>query len=364
MNMTTVQDYINAIEAFAPFSLAESWDNAGLLIGSGGDVVTRALVALDATMPVLDEALRLGADLIVTHHPVIFSPLKNIATNSVVYRLIREGIAVVSAHTNLDIAEGGVNSVLAARLALEQVEGLEKIDGSPFCKVAVTVPVPDSDKVYHAMVEAGAGTQGDYSHCGFFVRGEGRFKPGDKANPHIGNAGVLEHVDEVKLEMLVSPSDLDSVLAAMKTAHPYEEVAFDVFHNYGLEQNAYLGRVGKLSREMSPEDFAACVKERLGLSGLKYVSGGRPVERVAVCGGSGADFLHKAAAMGCQALVTGESKHHLLLDAARLGVTLIDAGHYGTERVALGPLRDQLAERLPAVPITVAATDGDNINYI
>lgn len=362
--MPSLEDVYNAVNTLAPFELAMDWDNAGLLIGGKDDPVTRALVALDVTDTVLDEAVRTKAQLLVTHHPVIFHPIKRIETGSLPYRLIQSGIGVISAHTNLDIAEGGVNDRLAQALGLGCVEGLEETGESPFYKVSVNIPGTYADKVYHEMADAGAGMLGDYSRCGFLVRGEGRFQPGAGAHPHTGSPGHLEFVDEVRLDMLVAPDKLSQVVAAMKAAHPYEEPAYDVLENRAVRRRAWLGRIGVLEQPMCPEAFAAYVKERLRVGGVKYVSGGAPVRRVAVCGGNGAGLLRLAKDRGCQALVTGESKHDILLAAAGMGMTMIDAGHYATEAVVLRHFRDRLAELLPQVEFTVAETDGDGVNYV
>lgn len=352
--MVAVRDFFDAIEAVAPFSLAESWDNAGLLVGSMDDEVRGALVALDATDEVIGEAGRLGANLIVTHHPVIFSPLKRIESDSLAHRLIAAGVKVISAHTNLDIAAGGVNDALAARLGLENARPLEIVSRKSWYKVAVTVPEESREAVYAAMAEAGAGRLGNYSHCGFFVPGEGRFLPLEGASPAIGAVGRPESVAETRLEMLASPRELAAVLAAMKAAHPYEEVAYDVYENRAVEETQSAGRVGELPEALPPERLAGLVKERLGARGVRYVDGGQAVVTVAVCGGSGADFLRRAKELGAQALVTGEAKHSQLLEARRLGMTLIDAGHFDTEAVVLVPLAEHLRKRILGVRIAVS----------
>jgi len=362
--MPTVQDFYETIDHFAPFALAESWDNVGILLGSGETPVRGALIALDVTGEVIDEAVRMGANLIISHHPVIFKALGRIPADSLVWRLTGERIHVVSAHTNLDIAEGGVNDVLARRLGLAELRGLSATASEPFCKVAVMAPPQDADAIYDAMAKKGAGCLGSYSHCGFMAGVEGRFKPLEGARPHIGAVGALERVEEVRLEMLVSPDCLEEVLAAMRATHPYEEPAYDVYHNHACTRTAYLGRIGRLSAPVSPEELARLVKERLGVGGVKYVAGSGPVDTVAVCGGSGADLIHTAKAMGAQALVTGESKHNLLLDARRMGMTLIDAEHFSTEAVVLESLCERIKERIGGVPVLLSASEKSEIRYL
>lgn len=366
MTHYTIQDYYNAIDRFAPFSLAMEGDNPGLLIGSGEQPVKRALVALDATIPVIEEAARRQADLIVTHHPVIYQKLGKVPADSPVYQAIRQGIGVISAHTNLDIAQGGVNDLLAQRLELEELELLEETGSRPWRKVIVFVPREAAEEVYTAMTQAGAGWQGNYRGAAFLGEGEGRFLPVEGANPSIGAVGRLEKVSELRLEMLVGPDRLGGVLAAMKAAHPYEEPAFDVLETHSDRQRQGLGRVGTLSqgRVLSPEELARFVKDRLGVGGLKYVSGGHPITRVAVCGGSGTRLASLAKALGAQALVAGDSRHSELLDAARMGITLIDAGHYATEAVAMPALQEQLLAALPRADIQLADACQDPALYL
>lgn len=362
--MAALQDFYRALDEIAPFSLAEKWDNVGVMVGAADDEIRSVLVALDATPTVVEEAARKGANLIVTHHPLIFNKLAAVPADSPVYRLIRAGIGVISAHTNLDIASGGVNDVLAARLQLGEIRPLSATAETPFYKVGVTVPPENADAVYEAMAQAGAGTLGNYTQCAYRVSGTGRFRPVQGANPHIGAVGALETLAEDRIEMLVAPGKLAAVLAALKSAHPYEEPAFDIYHNYACTETASMGRIGDLDTPLAPKVFAAYVKERLGLAALRYVPGGQPVKTVAVCGGSGPELLGTAQKRGAQAFITGEVKHHLWLDAGRIGMTMLEGGHHATEAVILQPLCDKLRERFPGTDIAVAESDGDGVKYM
>ena len=359
MKTYTAQDYLNAIDAFAPFSLVEKWDNTGLLIGSPGQEVSRVLVALDATLAVIEEAQKEGAQLLITHHPIIFNPLKNIPEDSPVYRAIASGVAVLCAHTNLDNAECGISTVLAEMLGLGDAEMLETTKTLPYRKVVVYVPCESAEAVYDAMSQAGAGRQGSYAGAAFFSDGQGRFLPLQGANPAVGSVGSLEKVREQRLEMLVAPSELQQVLRAMRAAHPYEQPAFDVFETHSGKERVGYGRVGNLRHPLSPEAFAAYVLEKLNLTGLKYVPGKQDISRVAVCGGSGADLLETAQKMGAQALVSSDAKHNYLLQAQDMGMTLIDAGHYSTEAVILPVLAEKLRSALPGADIRIARACAD-----
>lgn len=364
MKTYLVQDYYNAIEGIAPFSLAESWDNPGLLIGSGHQRVERALVALDATLPVIREAEKAGANLIVTHHPVIYEKLGRIPSESPVYHAIQRGVAVISAHTNLDVAKGGVNDALAARLGLQEVSLLEKSRSSPWKKMIVYVPSTHAEKVYHAMTQAGAGKQGNYAGAAFLSPGEGRFIPLEGANPFLGEVGDLEMAEELRLEMLVAPHCLDAAVRAMKAAHPYEEPAFDILDTHSFFTQEGLPRVGNLKQSLAPDEFAAYVKERLQVGGIKYTPGQQNIQRVALCGGSGGGFIARAAAAGAQALVTGDVKHSQLLEASSMGLTLVDGGHYATEAVVLPVLLERLRQALPGADIQIAGACADPAQYI
>ena len=359
MKKYTAGDYYNAVDAFAPFSLAESWDNVGLLIGSPETPVQGALIALDATIPVLEEAGKMGARLVITHHPIIFSGIKSIPAHSPVYRAIKDGTPVLCAHTNLDIATGGVNDQLARRLGLDAAEILETTKATPYRKVIVYAPHERAEAVYEAMTNAGAGSQGAYAGAAFFSGGEGRFLPLAGANPAIGGVGRLEKVPETRIEMLVSPGDLEAVIGAMRAAHPYEEPAFDILETHFDRQRQGFGRVGNLKEPLSPEKFAAHVRERLGLRGVKCVLGREEISRVAACGGAGAHLLEQAKKMGAQALVSGDAKHSQFLQAQELGITLIDAGHYSTEAVVLQTLLEQLTAALPGAEIALAKSCAD-----
>lgn len=359
-----VGDFYDAIDTFAPFASAESWDNVGILVGNRQQPVNRVLLALDLTGAVLEEAKRLKADLVITHHPILFQPVKQIDSHNLLGKTLAAGVAVISAHTNLDLAQGGVNDALAERLQLQGIRPFVQEQHTPYRKIVVYVPVTHALEVYEAMSEAGAGAQGNYAQCAFFSRGEGHFLPLEGAVPAIGMVGEPETVEEVRVEMLCTPPVLENVLQAMRNAHPYEEPSFDVLDNHALHYSLSLGRIGGLDMPMSASMLAKYVKERLGAEGVRYTSCSKPIQVVAVCGGSGGDLLAQAKAKGAQALVTGEVKHHQLLEAASLDLALIDAGHFSTENVVMEPLRLALSKRLPGAIISLSSSCTDGIKYI
>ena len=359
----TVGDVYRLIDQFAPFSLAEDWDNPGLLVGSPDLTVTKALLAMDVTPAVIEEAAKTGAELIVTHHPVIFSPIKRVEAGSIVYNLIRNGISVISAHTNLDIAEGGVNDCLAECLGLCNIKGLEESSEESFYKIMTFVPKEQAEQVYQALCYAGAGALGNYDGCAYFTEGTGCFQPKDGANPFIGEIGRTERVDEIRLEMILPEGKKDAVITALKEAHPYETPAFDLFKDDAIQKRQYMGRIGELSKPMQPEEFAEMVKEKLGIGGIRYTPVDHPIKRVAVLGGAGADYIFQAKNMGADAFVTADTKHHLLLEANRIGIMLLDAGHFSTETVVMEPLCKRLQAALPHIAFAVAKSNIDPVCY-
>jgi dinuclear metal center YbgI/SA1388 family protein len=356
----SIQSITDALEAWAPPGSAQSYDNIGLQVGDAQRPVERALLALDLTPQVLAEAESMDATLIVTHHPLLFKPLSSLTADSftshLALRLAEAGIALYSIHTNLDAAPGGVSFALAEHLGLSDVDFLDGFADTLY-KLATFVPRDDVEAVRSALAEAGAGRIGDYEACAFATDGTGFFRPGDATNPHIGEAGgSLESVDEVKLEVEVARWDLGAVLGALQAAHPYEEVAYDVYPVKQKNSRAGLGAIGRLDNAIPLRDFLQRVGTRLEADSLRYV--GDPdsrVERIAVCGGAGSDFIGTARGAGVDAYVTADVKYHEFFGAldqdGTPGMALIDPGHYETEALTEALLRDWLADRFPAVDV-------------
>jgi dinuclear metal center YbgI/SA1388 family protein len=355
--VTTIGAIYSFLDGFAPFARQMSWDNSGLLVGSPEDEVGRVVLALDATGPVVEEAAQKGAQLILSHHPVIFHPLKKVERGTPVYEAIRLGVGILCAHTNLDLAEGGVNDALAEMLSLQKLQPFENSQEN-YVKIVVFTPEAEAGKVAKAMGDAGAGALGAYSHCSFSGSGVGAFLPLEGASPCIGQVGRLEQVKETRVEMILPRGKISAVAAAMKAAHPYEVPAYDLFENQAVQETVSLGRIGELETAVSPREFAQFVKERLQ-GGVRLVEGNRPVKRVAVCGGSGGDLVELAARLGADALVTGDVKHDQLLTAQSLGLTLVDGGHHATEAPVLTKLQEKLQEAFPGVEFLLAQAGKD-----
>jgi len=344
------QDVINAIEKIAPKFLAMDWDNVGLQVGYPERRINSLLVTLDITAEVVKEAVHAGVDMIIAHHPLIFRPLNGIRLDTPVGALLaeilRKDIQVYVAHTNFDGAKFGTSYYLARALGLVDIDVLE-LSGQKLYKIVVFVPEGYEDRVREAMGAAGAGWIGKYSHCTFQTPGTGTFKPLPGSSPFIGSTGVLEKVSEYRLETIVSEGLKGKVLKAMFEAHPYEEVAFDVYQLENKDATTGLGKIGSLEADMTLAQFAAKVKEDLG---LQYVNvAGSPeavVRRVAVCGGSGAGLIHRAKEKGADVLLTGDVKYHEALEARELGLNVIDAGHNASEKVLIPALARYLEEEL------------------
>ncbi|MGG1658721.1 Nif3-like dinuclear metal center hexameric protein [Brevibacillus sp. NRS-1366] len=326
------QTIIQYVERLAPKSLAMEGDKIGLHVGTLQKKVKKVMVALDVLESVVDEAVAEGVDLIVAHHAVIYRPLKHIrtdlATGRVYEKLIKHDIAVYTAHTNLDVAVGGMNDWLAEAIGLTHVDVLDILHRDAWKKLVVFVPVTHRDAVFAAISEAGAGHVGNYSHCSFQVEGTGTFLPGEATNPHIGIQGRLEKAEEVRLEMVVPASRQSAVIKALLAAHPYEEVAYDIIP---LEQSGDafgIGRIGNLPKPMTLREMAEMVKERFSLKGLRVVGDlDATVKKVAVVGGDGSSFVSKAIFKGADVFLTGDIGYHTAHDAGADGLSIIDAGH-------------------------------------
>lgn len=340
---------IEVMEELAPSHLAESWDNIGLLVGSKDQPVSKILVTLDVTPTVFKYAVSHNVDMIITHHPVIFKGVTKLETDTapgeLLAGLIRAGIAVYAAHTNLDTAPGGVNDVLAAKLGLTETRPLNQHSQKQLIKLVVYVPQAYVEPVRAAITTAGAGHIGNYSHCTFQTAGTGTFLPLAGTKPFLGTPGKLEYADEYRLETIVPAELLSQVLDMMFKAHPYEEVAYDLFPLLNAGAVYGLGRVGRLAATQSLQQVAAQVKSSLGLQHINVAgSSDHQVAVVAVCGGSGADLIEQAACAHADVYITGDIKYHEAQKAEALGLALIDAGHFGTEQPVVNELTKKLQD--------------------
>ncbi|KMY54779.1 hypothetical protein AC623_13245 [Bacillus sp. FJAT-27231] len=332
MKKVNGHEVIQLFEQFSPRKYAMEGDKIGLQVGRLNKPVARVLIALDVLEEVVDEAIEKDVQLIIAHHPLIFRPLKSIVTSDpsgrLLEKLIKHDIAVYAAHTNLDVAKGGVNDLLAEALELTETKVLVPTFQDALKKLAVFVPADHAEEMRQTLGEAGAGFIGEYSHCSFSTDGTGRFMPGDQTNPYIGQAGQLEKVEEVKIETIYPKSLEKTVLSAMLKAHPYEEVAYDIYPLDNEGEAMGLGRIGKLEKSMTLGEFAEHVKEKLEVKGVRVVGDlTGHVRKVAVLGGDGNKYFQSAKFQGADVYVTGDFYYHTAHDALAIGLKVVDPGH-------------------------------------
>lgn len=359
---------IAACGSIAPEALREEWDNVGLQVGDPDASVSRVLISLDVTPEVVAEAAGFGAQCVVAHHPLLFRPLRSLREDRPEGRLpaqlIRAGIALYVMHTNLDVARPGTSDALAALLDVMDLEPLVPASGrsgGSRLKLVTFAPAADAERIRAALGDAGAGVIGRYSHCSFSSPGTGSFRPLPGAHPTIGAVGTQEQVQEERIEVVVPAGSLPHVVDALLAAHPYEEVAYDLYPLAQPPDGTGLGRVGRLPASCSLAELAGRVRERLPATSVAVVGdAGRQVQRVALCGGSGGDLVDAAAGASADVLITGDVKHHQALHALDAGLAVIDAGHYGTERPVLDLLATLLCPLLPTdVEVRISAVNTD-----
>jgi dinuclear metal center YbgI/SA1388 family protein len=343
-----LHDLVGLVNSHYPQHLAEDWDNVGLQVGDLTQEITRVMVALDPALTTVNTAIEHDCQALITHHPLIFTPLKKISpsdtTGKILYTAIRNNLGIISAHTNLDHASDGLNDWLATTLQLRTYQPLLRPKAGALLKLVVYVPANAADAVADAMFKAGAGSIGKYDRCSFRSAGVGTFRAQSGCNPHSGTIGSDAQVDEIRLETIVARAQIKRVLERMKKQHPYEEVAFDVIPIENSAQDVGLGRIGRLDNPLKLEQFASQCKQQLNCTSMRAISaaGDALVSKVAVCGGSGASLIHEAARQGADVLVTGDVKYHEALSAQELGLAVIDAGHFATEHIMANYLANKL----------------------
>lgn len=352
------RDVIKEIEALAPPTLSEKWDNSGLQVGDPSGKVERVLVALTPLAEVFDEAEENVANFVLFHHPLIFGGLDSVDEGAypgdLIARAVRASITVYAAHTSYDAAPDGVSVALADALGLRPPRAVVSPAGE-IKKLVVFTPQGHVEAVAEALAGSGAGEIGDYTRCAFRAPGTGTFLPGSGSDPHLGDPGKLEYADEIRLETVVPAHLLPGAIAAMKTAHPYEEVAHDIYPVEGHPEGCGYGRCGLLHEPLSATGLRDFTTEKLGFEARLVAdpSRGARIEKVAVLGGSGGSFLREVAASGADAYITADLDYHDALLAESLGLVAIDAGHAATELPSLAPLARRLSRGL-GLPVEVS----------
>lgn len=366
MIMIRISDVAGYLHRWAPVSLAESYDNVGLLVGNPSSSVSKILVSLDCTETVVEEAIRQGCNLIVSHHPIIFGGLKQLTGQNNISRTvemaIKNDIGLIAVHTNLDNINTGVNRKIADVLGLENGRVLKPAKGR---LMAITWFTPKEHhlEVLKRVNEAGAGQIGNYSDCSFSSTGIGRFRPNEVARPTIGIAGNLEELEEIKSEVVCPDFLLSGVLQALFASHPYEEVAYFVHRIENENREIGSGWFGTLPEEMPWNIFSHHLKEKFGLSGFRHTKVLKEkVRNVALCGGSGHFLLSEAIRSGADIFITADIKYHQFFDADGK-ITLIDLGHFESEQFTSDLIIEKLSNQFPNIAVLLSQVRTNPVFY-
>ena len=364
MQFKEIQNYL---EQYAPPYYQESYDNSGLLVGNASVEVSGTLICLDMTEEVVDEAIRLGYNVIIAHHPIIFKGLKRLTGKNYVERTVikavKNDILLYAMHTNLDNVSMGINRILGEKLGLENLHILSP--KTELLKKLITyVPLRHLDEVRAAIFEVGAGTIGNYDQCSFTVEGVGTFRAGDKTQAFVGEKGKLHQEKEVRLETIFPAYLQQNILAALLKSHPYEEVAYDIYSLDNELSSVGAGMIGKLPEAMFVEDFLMSVKEKLQVGVIKYTDIGRQkIQRIAWCGGSGSFLINLAKAKGAELFLTGDITYHQFFDHENKMI-IADIGHYESEQFGKELIFNLLIEKFPNFAARICVHNTNPVKYL
>lgn len=362
-----VKDVIDYLESLAPLRSQEAFDNSGLIVGNPDAPISKALICLDSTEDVVDEAIKEGCNLIIAHHPIVFKGLKSVTGKNyverVVIKCIQNNIALYAIHTNLDNSRYGVNDEIGRRLGLVNLRILVP-KSEVLHKISVNVPTENRASVAQAMFEAGAGFIGNYKECSFYTEGIGTFTPTTVAKPYIGEQNKQESIQENRLEMLVSVYQLTPVINAMKANHPYEEVAYDIIALKNANSFEGAGMIGELKQEMKSIDFLKFIKQQFNCGTIRYTDLVKStIKTVAFCGGSGSFLLKDAIAQKADIYITGDFKYHEFFDAEDK-LIIADIGHFESEQFTINLLNDILIKKFSNFAPRLTTINTNPIKYL
>jgi len=362
-----VSEITRHLEEIAPVQLQESYDNSGLLVGNPAQEVKAILVAIDMTEDVIQEALDKNCNLIITHHPLIFRSLKRITGQSSVERMvelaIKNDIAIYALHTNLDNVNSGVNKILCDKIGLEKLKILDP-KGGLLCKLVTFAPAEHSEKVRTALFEAGAGEIGDYDSCSFNLEGTGSFRGSDQSNPFVGEKGKLNYEKEVRIEVICKKFLENKIINALMKAHPYEEVAYDIYPLDNTLPSVGAGMIGELHTEMKELEFLKHVKKVTGTGCIRHSElTGRKIRKVAVCGGAGSFLISKAIRAKADVFISGDIKYHDLFMAEKQ-LVIADIGHYEGEQFVKELIYSELIKKFPNFAVLISEANTNSVNYL
>ena len=360
-------DLCSYLDSVVPLSLQESYDNSGLQIGTPERDISSALISLDITPEVLDEAISSKCDIVITHHPLIFSGIKKISGGSlldrIMMRAIKNDIAVYSSHTNLDVISNGVSRKMAEKLALSNVEVLSPLRNR-LLKLVTFIPHSHLDKVREAVFNAGAGVVGNYDCCGFSIHGTGSFRGSENTNPFVGEKGKIHHEEEIRFETVLYSHLKEKVIRALLEAHPYDEVAYDIYTIENDNIEIGLGCKGNFEEAMEEDLFLKLVSDVFEAKGVRYSKPtGKKITKVALCGGAGSSLISEAIISGADAFVTGDIKYHSFFEIDDR-ILLVDIGHFESEKFSSEILLNLIIKKFPTFAVRISKTNTNPINYL
>ena len=361
-----IKEITNYLESIAPLYFQEDYDNSGLLVGNENTIVDGALITLDCTEEVVEEAIALGCNLIIAHHPIIFSGLKKLTSNNYVERIIikaiKNDIAIYAIHTNLDNVANGVSAKIAEKLGVENCKILSP-KKDLLRQLAVYCPSSDAEKVRNELFKAGAGDIGNYDECSFTSVGEGTFRANEGCNPHLGEIGERHQEKEEKIEVIFPKHKEQAIISAMKNVHPYEEVAYQIYILDNLYENVGSGVVGKLSKVVDSAKFLELLKRTMKTDCVRYSKLVKSkIERVAICGGSGSFLLSNAIKAKADIFITADFKYHEFFDAED-DIIIADIGHYESEQFTKDLIYDFLTKKFSKFAIQLSKVNTNPIKY-
>lgn len=362
-----IKELTQILEQIAPLAYQESYDNCGLLTGDPNSEVTKILITLDCTEAVMDEAIANGCNVVVAHHPIIFSGLKKITGRNYVERTIikaiKNDIAIYAIHTNYDSVLHGVNSIICERLGISNPKILQPKKNS-LMKLVSFIPKENANTVLQALHTAGAGQIGNYKNCSFQTNGTGTFLPNDKANPYIGEQGKQTFTEEVRAEVIFPEYLSDKILKSLKEAHPYEEVAYYLSKLENEHQEVGFGMIGELEKPTDVLVFLTHLKEKMSAKSVRYTATHKKeVQKIAVCGGSGRFLLNNAIAAGADVFITADFKYHEFFDADNR-IVIADIGHYESEQFTKDLLKRHLLEKNSSFAVLISGINTNPVNYL
>ena len=364
--MLPLQDIIQELERLAPLRLQESYDNSGLITGDPSMQIQAALICLDSTEAVIDEAIRRGCNLVIAHHPIVFSGLKKITGSTyierVIIKAIQHNIAIYAIHTNLDNVAQGVNAKICEQLGVLKTRILAPM-GNQLKKLVTFAPLAASATVKNAIFNAGAGHIGNYSECSFSVSGDGSFKGNEFSDPHIGKKGEQHVEKEERIEVIFPSWKESAILSALMGAHPYEEVAYDIYSLTNLHPHLGAGMVGELEEPIKTEAFLDLIKDRMKAKVIRHTAlNKKDIQTVAVCGGSGSFLLNEAKKAKADIFISADFKYHQFFDAEDK-IIIADIGHFETEQFTINLVGDYLREKFTTFAVLFTETNTNPIYY-